>query len=321
MAPSEWATQQLAEFLAVLTAAADERAAIADTLERLAESFDAEAGAFVQMEQVTCSIGWAAGYDNAAELRAVVAGNQAVIELPGVGPCHTVVLPVNREGTSAVVLARAGHRFSAEEVGLLRGMARVLSIGLQLLATAAVEHRQAQENAKLLASLRERQGLLERLSWVQRQISKRAPLPEVLQLITAVVRELLGDQVVALLLVDEADPGSMETVSCAGAPALLERDLRRSPAGLGIAGQSISKDELCTMEAAPGGAVVVALPGPALLRSGMAAPVHLEGRPAGSLVVAAPRPATSTAGRRRISSPLSPNWPASPSTTPGRCGL
>jgi hypothetical protein len=55
MTSSDWATQQLAEFLAVLTTAADEHFAVTNALERLAESFDADGGAFVRGRYVMSS--------------------------------------------------------------------------------------------------------------------------------------------------------------------------------------------------------------------------------------------------------------------------
>ena len=45
--PTSWAAQQLTEFLAAISAADDERAAIRDAVERATEAFEAEAGAIV----------------------------------------------------------------------------------------------------------------------------------------------------------------------------------------------------------------------------------------------------------------------------------
>ncbi len=81
-------------------------------------------------------------------------------------------------------------------------MGRVLALALRLLRTVAVERRQFDENAKLVASLRDRQALLERLSSIQRQISSRALLTDVLHAVTAGVAEFLGDDVVVMQLVD-----------------------------------------------------------------------------------------------------------------------
>ena len=112
--------------------------------------------------------------------------------MPGHGPCHAVTVPVDLDDGTAVVLARAGELFGAEEVSLMREMARVLALGLRLLGTLAAERRQAEENAHLVASLRERRGLLEKLSRIQRKISARAPLDEVLHTIAEGAADLLA---------------------------------------------------------------------------------------------------------------------------------
>ncbi|MBW3614425.1 MAG: EAL domain-containing protein [Actinobacteria bacterium] len=62
-------------------------------------------------------------------------------------------------------------------------------------AVVAALEQAAAENARLLASLQERQNLLERLFEIQRSISRRAPINEVLEAITKGAAELLGDEV------------------------------------------------------------------------------------------------------------------------------
>src|ERR1700674_4652787 len=54
-ASSGWATQHLAEFLAVVTAAADDRAAVEDGLQCLASAFGADACAFLRYGSITSS--------------------------------------------------------------------------------------------------------------------------------------------------------------------------------------------------------------------------------------------------------------------------
>jgi hypothetical protein len=54
---SDWTTNKLAEFLALLAAAADGEAVVGDTLERLADAFDADAGALLTEDGVTSSLG------------------------------------------------------------------------------------------------------------------------------------------------------------------------------------------------------------------------------------------------------------------------
>ena len=110
-APSGWATQQLAEFLAVVTAAADEKAAVRDALERLAESFEADAGAFLQNGCVTASLGGPGGAPT-AELVAAGNNDRTSIDLSGVGRCEAVAIPVDGDAGTTLILARADYRFS-----------------------------------------------------------------------------------------------------------------------------------------------------------------------------------------------------------------
>ena len=283
---SGWATQQLAEFLAVLTNAPDDHASVADALERLAESFEADAGAFLRRDRVVASLGWADGRTPERSLAAAAAGECDVVDVPGVGACEAVVVPVDRDDHTTLLLARAGPGFSPEEIGLLRGMARILALGLRLLGTLAVERHQAEENAQLLASLRERRALLEKLARIQRKISTRAPLGEVLDAITKGAAELLGDEVVGLRLVDDRDPGVMVMVASIGVSADLQEQLSRLPIGSGVGGRAIAENRLCITEryqAFDGAIDAFSDDG---LQAAMAAPVHLEGKPAGSLVVA-----------------------------------
>jgi diguanylate cyclase (GGDEF)-like protein len=162
-------------------------------------------------------------------------------------------------------------------------------IQAQLTASIEQERRRAQENRELLASLRERQILSDRLFRIQRKISTRAPLQEVLDTITFGAAELLGDDVAALRLVDEDDPRTMVMVSEVGVAPELEGPLRRLPVGTGVGGQAIVEDRLCiTEQYGERGPVIPAFAADGL-RTAMAAPVHLEGHPIGSLVVASHR--------------------------------
>ena len=103
-----------------------------------------------------------------------------------------------------LVVARSGDEaFSSDEIDLLRGMARVMELTFDMLRTLEAERllrdrseRQAAENAALLTSLRERQRLLEKLSEIQRSISRREPLTDILDAITGGLHDLLGDDIV-----------------------------------------------------------------------------------------------------------------------------
>ena len=216
MDSSNWATQQLAAFLTVLTGATDEHEAVVHGLERLAESSEADAGAFVTAGHVTSSLGWALGSAPESEIVAVAKSERATIDLSGVGCCETVAIPVDRDKDTTVVLVRSVDAFTTEEVGLLRSMARVLALALRLLGTVASERTQAARNHELVLSLRGRQALLERLSHIQHLITSRTSLQIVLDAVTAGAAELLGEGMVALQLVDDCHPDTMITVSSVG---------------------------------------------------------------------------------------------------------
>ena len=117
---------------------------------------------------------------------------------------------------------RAVHQ--GEELGLLRGMGRVLTLGLRNLrllenerALRSGSERQASENARLLEALRERQVLLERLAQLQRGIVDRLPVHEVLEAAVEGACELLGDEVGVLRLADPDDPAHTMLVASVGA--------------------------------------------------------------------------------------------------------
>ncbi|MGA3148678.1 MAG: EAL domain-containing protein [Acidimicrobiales bacterium] len=289
MDSSNWATQQLAAFLTVLTGAADEREAVVHALERLAESSEADAGAFVTGGHVTSSLGWALGSAPEPEIVAVAKSERATIDLAGVGWCETVAIPVDRDSGTTIVLVRSVDAFTTDEVGLLRSMARVLALALRLLGTVASERRQAALNHELVLSLRERQALLERLSQIQHQITSRSSLQAVLDAVTAGAAELLGEGIVMLQLVDDCDPDTMTTVSSVGISPD-HPDLSRVPTGTGIGGRAVIENRPCVDERIQGFGAAIGPQGQAVSQSAVAAPVHREGQPVGCLIVASRRP-------------------------------
>jgi hypothetical protein len=79
----------------------------------------------------------------------------------------------------------------------------VLEPTLAMLRTLETEHRmrerserQAADNARLLDSLRDQERLLVHLSTIQRAISRRDPLPQLLKTILDATQDVLGDEVV-----------------------------------------------------------------------------------------------------------------------------
>ena len=139
---------------------------------------------------------------------------------------------------------------------------------------------------RLLTALLERNELLRRLTKIQRSISHRAPLQEVLDAITAGAGELLGDEVVGLRLLDPADRNWMVLRSSSGLTPAQQGVLARTPVGEGAGGRAIKENRLVIVDdyqRDPQGFRALADSG---LQAAMAAPVYEYGDLAGSLVVA-----------------------------------
>jgi len=172
-------------------------------------------------------------------------------------------------------------------------MARVLSLTLRMLRTVEAERqtrekseRQAAENARLVASLQERQTLFERLFRIQRSISHRAPITEVVDGITEGAAELLGDDVIGLRLIDPEDPGLVILVSSRGMDPELTSSMTRSPIGEGVGALAITSGRLVLTHDYAGLAHPIEALVAAGLQTAMAAPVFQEDVAIGSLVVA-----------------------------------
>jgi diguanylate cyclase (GGDEF)-like protein len=156
---------------------------------------------------------------------------------------------------------------------------------------ADFEH-QAGENARLLAALRERQVLLERLAQLQRGIVDRLPVHEVLEAVVEGACELLECRAGVLWITDPDDPDHMAAVASMGADEELMKQHRRQPVGTGLAGRAMRERTLVVADAVTG-------TGPAAdpadfpverLTAAMAAPVYERSHVAGSLGVASTEP-------------------------------
>jgi diguanylate cyclase (GGDEF)-like protein len=285
---SSWATNQLGEFLSALSHYSDELSALQGAIDLAAMALEAEIGAILAGDNVLASIGFARGQvPDAADLIASVA--TGILEVDGLGACRTV--SVSLENGQEILLARSGDDpFTTEESNLLRAMSRSLDLTVRLLRLVADERRHAEENAELIDQLQERQLLLERLGRIQQSISSRAPLKEVLTAIVAGAKELLGDEIVGLRLVDQQDPAYLLLVESIGVDAELLGETERIRLGEGAGGRAITEDALVVVEdyqAADG--IIQAFAGDRVLAA-MAAPVRENDRAIGSLTIATRRP-------------------------------
>jgi diguanylate cyclase (GGDEF)-like protein len=292
-----WSTQQLTELLTAVATLPDQATIVRRAVEHAAESLECEVAALVVERSVVHCLGYPRDEVPVDDLVEVAGGGHALLEVLGVGPCLVASTDCDALGGARLLLARTqALPFSQEERALLRGMAQVLSLALQArkLVDEERSHRRlsdahAADNAQLLASLQERQTLLERLSRIQRSISSRQPLHDVLDAIVLGAQELLGEDIVGLRLLDPENNGYMVLKSAIGVPEHLMSATIRQPVGQGIGGRAIVENRLVHTSSYP--TVDKPLPGFAAdgIQSAMACPVRQGSRAVGSLVVATRR--------------------------------
>jgi diguanylate cyclase (GGDEF)-like protein len=177
---STWTTQQLTEFLSVVSSVPDPATATREALERSAAALEAELGAVVVGDGVVASFGFPAGSAPERELVEVArSGDTAAVTLPGIGRCSTAAVPLEGDDPGWILLARIGEApFDRADVSLLRGMARVLALTLRMLALVEVERAQREESQRRaftdpLTGLANRALLLDRLDQVLKQAQRR----------------------------------------------------------------------------------------------------------------------------------------------------
>jgi diguanylate cyclase (GGDEF)-like protein len=275
--PSEnWTTQQLAEFLSLVSSFTEEQDAVRSGVERAAEAIDTEVAALVRHGRVEASIGFAAGSEPGEQLVMAAAEPRFERELGELGLCTGMSCPAGDDGAT-LLAARVGRdAFTPEETDLLRGMGKVLGLSLR--------------SIQLIRELQDRQTLLERLTTLQRSIASRADLEEVFDAIVKGASELLGDEVVDLSLIDPDDPSILEVVASVGLSADLLDQVRRTPLSQGTAGHAITERQPIVVEdyvADPRHMPDMAVDG---LRSVISAPVYQRGELVGALSLGTRRP-------------------------------
>jgi len=291
------ATQLLAEFLAVVSSLPEAKAALDAAVERAAIALEAEVAAVVCEGQARTSVGFPADAIPHDDLARVAGGSADVLEVPGAGSCPAFAVPLRGSIGGHLVVARSGPEgFTNEEVNLARGMSRVMELTFEMLRMLDAERRlrahsdrQASENATLLTSLRERQRLLEELSVIQRMISRREPLTDVLDEIVRGAHELFGDDIVVLRQNEGLAPAAPRVVAWAGGSERIAQWLSRIPMPDQLApGRAILPDKIVHRYEFPldDGAVPQQQDGRQWVRTAIATPVHENGTVIGSLVVA-----------------------------------
>jgi diguanylate cyclase (GGDEF)-like protein len=300
-------TQELAEFLSLISYFHTEEATTRKAVEHLAEVFGAEGAALVRGGTVVTAVGLGDLPSGSDSLVSVAEKRTRTIALPGAGECEAVAVSLEDErALHLVVVRRQGYSFEKEELGLLRGMGRVLTLTLRNLrllenerALRSDSERQASENARLLDQLRERQVLLERLAHLQRQIVDRTPVQEVLEAVVEGACELLGDEVGVLRLVDPDDPTHTVLVAAVGADAASLPGCRHQPRAVGLGAQAMRRPGVVIADAVSGIASASSTRDFPVerLTAAMAVAVHEGGTTVGSLGVGSLRPGREYDGR------------------------
>jgi diguanylate cyclase (GGDEF)-like protein len=222
---ANWWTQQLAEFLSVVSSLDDAAEARQCAVERAAEALEAELGVLVVGGRVLASLGFPVGRVPEPELLRLVEERPEEAEVPGFGSCRTAIAPL---GDGALLLGRAGEApFSREDEHLLRGMARVLELLWR------VEHRR---------------NLLEQLNAIQAAISRRAGLQEVFETIVQAAGRLLDAEMAAIRIADSDDPTRMRTPAHIGHPPELIEALRYGPVLAGATEAAPNRGELVVID-------------------------------------------------------------------------
>jgi diguanylate cyclase (GGDEF)-like protein len=295
---TSWSTQQLTELLALVSALPADADVCQRAVEHAAEALEAEVGALLSGDQVVATVGYAKDQVPTDDLVRAAHGDLRCLDVPGVGSCEVFTADCDALPQGTLLLARSGAAEpTGEDRSLLRGLARVLSLSLQARSAVADERRRRTDSEQevrrselLVTSLRERQALLERLAKVQRSISTRRPLHEVLDTIVVGAAELVGDEYAGLRLLSPDDPGHTRLVASTGFSADLAATSTRYPVERGIGGRAVLERQLVTVEDdGTGTRPITAFLG-ATTTAAMAAPVYQGSEITGSLVVATSRP-------------------------------
>jgi diguanylate cyclase (GGDEF)-like protein len=145
------------------------------------------------------------------------------------------------------------------------------------------------ENGRLRRKLRDRDALIDQLSGIQRALSQRAPLQDILNTIVDAASELIGDETVNLRLLDPADPTHLLRVAGRGYSEEVEPFMARIRTGEGAVGRAFTEGRLVVIEDYQNAKDRLAILGSEGLEAAMSAPVEENGAVIGALTVATHR--------------------------------
>jgi diguanylate cyclase (GGDEF)-like protein len=258
-----WSTHLLTEYFAVVNAAENEDEAIVGAVERAVEMVEAEVGAVVRDGHVYGAYGFGGTAPEAALHR--IAAGQTELRVPGIGELYAAASALGVQTGDALIVGRMDEPFEPEERQMLQGMAQVLGLNLRSIRVLAAERHLRAEKERQATSAQTRQRLVETLLTIQRAISGRRPLPEILDAVTSGAADLLDCSTVVLMLA-EGGPDRRLTVAS-------------------TYGDQIVPPDAVAREAMRLAAVLIR---PDATGTTIAAPVRVTGEMAGSLVAHLP---------------------------------
>jgi signal transduction histidine kinase len=291
-----WLVEHLTAVLDAASDATNEGDAVGRSLRELQMALEPDVTALVGDDTVVAATGPASSVVDRVELLRATTGGPGA-ELAGLGSCDIAIGPLRHDSGRRIVVARAQRPFSRQERSLVVLVGRSLGLALDMLSMLDTERtlrdeseRQARERDAMLAGLTKRHQLLDNLGQIERSISQRTPLGEVLSTICEAVHQMLGDEVVGLRLLDPDDPAHLIVVADSGvSPEIFDR-IRRTPVGEGAGGRAVAENRLVVLQDYADNPTGLAAFAEGGVRAAMAAPVHEGGRPVGSLAVASFRP-------------------------------
>jgi hypothetical protein len=296
MSIAAWSTQQLAEFLAVVSSARTEVAAAWATVERAAEDLDAEVAAIVSGDEVLAAVGYPDGAVPVVELAALTPGVVGELALPGLGVCSARAVRLEHPPGATLVVARCGTCLGPQEASLLRGIAHAGSITMRMLRLLDDERAAREEGARRQTRLEQLANGQAALRRVATLVARGAPPAETFSAVAAEVGQLLGADVTIVLRYEpdatgyELD-GTGSVVGGWSVPSVTTPQGR----GLTVAGMGVAVSVLRTGRPArterfsgPPGSLAsqLHLQG---VRSGVGAPITVEGRLWGVMILGSTR--------------------------------
>ncbi|MEZ0493709.1 putative bifunctional diguanylate cyclase/phosphodiesterase [Kineococcus sp. TBRC 1896] len=257
---------QLVEMLTVLADAPDQRQRALRAARWTGEALDAEIAAVVEDDRVLAGVGLReTDTDLLARALAAVDLPEGT-ELPALGTVFVTAAAVPHDGggRTRLIVARVEEPFEATERLLLVGMGRLL--GQALVSARALEDERAQrrrsdrlaaEREELLATLRDREVLLNTVLDLQRAISHRLPLEEVLDLLGQGALQVLGGDEVVVVLEDPLHPDQLQVgarrsrVGAHDCPEAVDHGRQAVVATGEVAGRHRTGTGECSWRAAP----------------------------------------------------------------------